>query len=349
MIKDKEWSLALKFTLAFAGAGALIIMLIKLAPIITIFVIALFIVYLLLPPVRFLISRRFPPLLAAASAVLVVLFFMFLFFYLLIPGLIIELSELANFVTSEVVGEWPEFIEKLSELDARFNLQLAEKLTEYYSAFTSEAPGMVQQLLKHLANFSMALVSKAWMGLMLIFLVFYLVQDLERAKNNLTLLAPRIYQKDVVHILGIVDQKVGAFIRGTLTRSLFVGLLTGGGLAVVGLPFAILLGALAGIFNIVLYIGPVLAAVPGLLLSLLPGSPNFFLILAVYVIPQILDGFVFTPLLLGKAVDLSPLTVITVILIGGQLAGITGIILAVPLSAILKVLLVDYYLAKKKI
>ena len=150
----------------------------------------------------------------------------------------------------------------------------------------------------------------------------------------------------MVHILGIVDQKVGAFIRGTLMKSLFVGVLTGGGLAIAGLPFAIMLGALAGIFNIVLYIGPVLAAVPGLLLSLLPGSPNFFIVLAAYVIPQIFDGFVFTPVFLGKAADLSPLTVITVILIGGQLAGIAGIILAVPLGAILKVLLVDYYLAR---
>ena len=349
VLKDREWRLALKFTFALAGMALLIVTLIKIAPIITIFVIALFIVYLLLPLVRFLISHRFPPLLAAGSAVLIVLFFMFFFFYLLIPGLILELSELANFITSEVAEDWPGIIEKVSELDLRFNLQLAERLTEYYNVLTGQAPGMVQQLLKYLANFSMALVSKAWMGLMLIFLVFYLVQDLEKTKSNLTLLAPRVYQKNVVHILGVVDQKVGAYIRGTLMKSLFVGLLTGGGLAVAGLPFAILLGALAGIFNIVLYIGPILAAVPGLLLSLLPGSPNFFLVLAIYVIPQILDGFVFTPLFLGKAVDVSPLTVITVILIGGQLAGITGIILAVPISAILKVLLVDYYLARKKI
>jgi predicted PurR-regulated permease PerM len=348
VIVDKEWRLALKFAFSFAAVGLLILMLARLAPIITIFIIAVFIVYLLVPPVNFLIGKKFPPLLAAASAVLIVLIFMFLFFYFLIPGLIRELSELTNFITTELVGDWSQFIDRLAELDTRFNLQLADILNEYYTAFTKEAPGFVQQLLKYLANFSMALVSKAWIGLMLIFLVFYLVQDLEKAKSNLTLLAPQIYRKDVIHILAIVDQKVGAFIRGTLMKSLFVGLLTGGGLAILGLPFAMMLGALAGIFNIVLYIGPVLAAVPALLLSLLPGAPNFFLVLAVYVITQILDGFVFTPVFLGKAVDLSPLTVVAVILIGGQLAGIAGIILAVPLSAILKVLLVDYYLAKKK-
>lgn len=348
MVKDKEWRLALKFALSFTAVAILVFMLVKLAPIISLFVIALFIVYLFLPPVNFLIRHRFPPLLASASAVLVVLVLMFLFFYFLIPGLINELKELANFISTELMGDWSDFINRMTELDSRFNLQLADRLSEYYGTFSKEAPGLVQQLLKYLANFSMALVSRAWIGLMLIFLVFYLVQDLEKAKSSLTLLAPQIYQKDVIHILGIIDQKVGAFIRGTLMKSLFVGLLTGGGLAVLGVPFAIMLGALSGIFNIVLYIGPVLAAVPGLLLSLLPGTPNFFLVLAAYVIPQVFDGFVFTPVFLGKAADLSPLTVVAVILIGGQLAGIAGVILAVPLSAILKVLLVDYYLAKKK-
>ncbi len=348
MLKDREWRLALKFSLSFTAVAVLIFMIVKLAPIISILIIAIFIVYLLLPPVSFLISHKFPPILAAASAVMVLLLAMFLFFYFLVPGLFKELSELTNFITTELVGEWAEFIETISELDIRFNLQLADKLNEYHSAFSKDAPVYLQHLLKYLANFSMAFVSKAWVGLMLIFIVFYLVQDLEKTKSSLTLLAPHIYQKDVIHILGIIDQKVGSYIRGTLLKSLFVGVLTGVGLAIAGLPFAIMLGALAGIFNIVLYIGPVMAAVPGLLLSLLPGTPNFFLILAAYVAPQILDAFVFTPVFLGKAVDLSPLTVITVILIGGQLAGIAGIILAVPLSAILKVLLVDYYLAKKK-
>lgn len=348
MLKDREWRQAFKLALAFTAIGILILILIRLAPIISILIIALFIVYLLLPPVNFLIRRRFPPLLASASAVIVVLLAMFLFFYFLIPGLIRELSDLTNFISTELVSDWSDFIERLAGLDARFNLNLADILTERYDAFAKEAPGFVQQLLKSLANFSMVLVSKAWIGLMLIFLVFYLVQDLEKTKSGLTLLAPQIYQKDVIHILGVIDQKVGAFIRGTLLKSLFVGLFTWGGLAILGLPFSLMLGALAGIFNIVLYIGPVLAAVPGLLLSLLPGTPNFFLVLAAYVIPQIFDAFVFTPLFLGKAVDLSPLTVVVVILMGGQLAGIPGIILAVPLSAILKVLLVDYYLAKNK-
>ncbi|MGB4126085.1 MAG: hypothetical protein WBK58_07215, partial [Dethiobacteria bacterium] len=73
MVVDKEWRLALKFALSFAAIGILIFVIARLAPVITIFIIALFIVYLLIPLVNFLISHKFPPLLAAISAVLIVL------------------------------------------------------------------------------------------------------------------------------------------------------------------------------------------------------------------------------------------------------------------------------------
>lgn len=346
MIKDKDWLFALKLALSFAVVGIALFIVIKLAPIITIFIIAIFIVYLLIPLVEFLVRRRLPPLLAAVTAVLIVLLFMFIFFYFLIPGIYGELAQLANLFSGDIFNNTGELFSWLQKIEQRFDLNMVDLLADFYADFAREAPKLGQQLLKYLANFSVALVSKTWIALMLVFVVFYLIQDLDKAKSRLTQLAPQIYQKNVGHILGVIDEKVGAYIRGTLLKCLFVGLFTGGGLAVLGLPFALMLGALAGILNIILYIGPVLAAVPALLLTFLPGAPNFFLVLIVYLVVQALDGFVFTPIFLGKAVDLSPLTVIAVIMIGGQLGGVTGIILAVPLSAILKVLLVDYYLSR---
>ncbi len=344
MIRDKDWLFALKLALSFTAVGLGLYFLIKLAPIITIFIIAIFIVYLLLPLVEFLMRHRFPPLLAAVTAVLIVLLFMFIFFYFLIPGVYGELAQLTNLFSGDFYDNAGQLFNWLKKIELRFDLKLFDLLDDYYTDFAREAPRLGQQLLKYLANFSMALVSKTWVALMLVFLVFYLIQDLDKAKSRLTMLAPQIYQENVGHILGVIDEKVGAYIRGTLLKSIFVGLLTGGGLAILGLPFALMLGVLAGLLNIILYIGPILATVPALLLTFLPGAPNFFLVLIIYLVVQALDGFVFTPIFLGKAVDLSPLTVIAVIMIGGQLGGITGIILAVPLSAILKVLLVDYYL-----
>ena len=131
-------------------------------------------------------------------------------------------------------------------------------------------------------------------------------------------------------------------------KCLFVGLLTWLGLTLLGMPFALMLGILAGAFNIILYIGPVVATIPALLLSIMPDTPNFFLVMLLYILVQILDAFVFTPVFLGKATDLSPLTILITILIGGQLMGLLGIILAIPITATLKVLLAHYYLDRRK-
>ena len=105
-----------------------------------------------------------------------------------------------------------------------------------------------------------------------------------------------------------------------------------------------MLGFIAGILNIILYIGPVVAAFPAVLLSFTPETPHFLIVVIVYVAIQLIDGTILTPLLLGKAVDLNPFTIIVVILIGGQLAGIVGIIISIPLVAIGKVLFNHYYL-----
>lgn len=343
MIKDKELRLALKIVLSAAAVVIFLLVIIRLAPIITIFIIALFAVYLVAPLVNFLISKKFKPMLAAVCAALIILVVTALFFYFLVPGVIGELRNLTQFVSTDFLDNLAHMVEHLEEIDERFNLQLTESVTDYFTEFSREFPVHAQQMLRHLSTFSMAILTRIWVVLGLAFLVFYLVQDLEKAKKNLTLLFPRIYHERIGRILGIIDEKVGAYIRGTLMKSLLVGVLTGLGLSLMGMPFGLMLGILAGLLNIILYIGPVMAAIPALLLSLAPDTPNFFLVLALYLVVQILDGFVFTPVLLGKAVDISPLTVVAVVLIGGQLMGITGIILAIPIAAILKVLLVHYF------
>lgn len=348
MFKDRETRLALKIVLIATAVIIFLWALVRLAPVISLIIIAIFIVYTINPLVNFLISIKFKPLLAAMVASSIILILVLLLFYLLIPGLIGEMRQLIVFLTTEFIQELPALITQLEELDTRFNLQLADGLIEYSNQFLRQAPGNLQVLLRNLTTVSMGVVSRAWVVLALIFLVFYLVQDLDKARHNLTLLFPQIYKENIVHLLSTIDEKVGAYIRGTLMKCLFVGLLTWLGLSVLNMPFALMLGILAGAFNIILYIGPVVATVPALLLSIMPGTPNILLVLMIYIFVQILDAFVFTPVFLGKATDLSPLTVIIIVLIGGQLMGLLGIILAIPITATLKVLLFHYYLQHRQ-
>lgn len=348
MLQDRETRLALKIVLAAAAVVILIWVLVRLAPIISLIVIALFIVYCINPLVNFLISIRIKPIIAAMISSFLILISVVLLFYLLIPGLIIEMRQLLFFLTTEFVQDLPKLVAQLEELDQKFNLQLTEGFIEYSNQFIKQVPANVQQLLRGLTAVSMGVVTQIWVILAMIFLVFYLVQDLDKARYNLTLLFPQIYKENIVHLLSTIDAKVGAYIRGTLMKCLFVGLLTWLGLTLLGMPFALMLGFLAGTLNIILYIGPFAAAIPALLLSIMPDTPNFFLVALLYILVQIIDAFLFTPVFLGKATDLSPLTVIIIVLIGAQLMGLLGIILAIPITATLKVLLVHYYLDRRK-
>ncbi|MDY6825769.1 MAG: AI-2E family transporter [Bacillota bacterium] len=348
MFKDREIRLALKFVLVAAAVFIIFYTIVKLAPVISIIVIALFIFYTISPLVNFLIGIKIKPFLAGMIASLLILFSIILLFYLLIPGLIIELRQVIVFLSSEFVRDMPTLTAQLEELDQRFNLQLTEIFVEYTDQLVRQAPGNIQQLLRSLTTISMGVFSQIWAVFALVFIVFYMVRDMENVKHNVTLLFPRIYKENIVHLLSTIDEKVGAYIRGTLLKCLFVGILTWLGLSILGMPFALILGILAATLNIILYVGPFMAAIPALLLSIMPDTPNFFLILLVYIIVQILDAFVFTPFFLSKATDLSPLTVIIIVLVGAQLMGLLGIVLAIPITATLKVLLFHYYLEKRQ-
>ncbi len=348
MFKDRETQLALKIVLIAAAVFLILWAIYTLMPIISLIIIALFVVYFINPLVNFLINMKLKPLFAAVIASAVILVAVVLLFYLLIPGLIIEFRQLLIFLTNEFIQDLPNLVAELEELDERFNLQLTQTFIEYSNQFIRQAPGNVQQALRVLTTFSMGLITQIWVILAMVFLVFYLVQDLDKAKHNLTLLFPQIYKENVVHFLHTIDEKVGAYVRGTLLKCLFVGLLTWIGLSILDMPFALMLGIMAGAFNIILYIGPFVAAIPAVLLSIMPDTPSVFLIIILYVVVQILDAFLFTPFFLGKATDLSPLTVIIMVLVGAQLMGLLGIILAIPITATLKVLLVDYYLDRRK-
>ena len=135
-------------------------------------------------------------------------------------------------------------------------------------------------------------------------------------------------------------------MRGHLVRCTLVGIASWLGLSIMGMPFALMLGVLVGVSNLIPYIGPYLAAVPAIAIALSKSLALTIMVIILYAVIEIIDSFVLTPMLLGKAVDLHPFSVIVAILVGGRLFGFLGIILAIPITATVKVLFNYYYLQK---
>jgi len=128
------------------------------------------------------------------------------------------------------------------------------------------------------------------------------------------------------------------FIRGHLLVASMVGVLTSLGLALVGVKFYLLLGIIAGIADLIPYFGPIIGAIPAVGLALLNSSQQALYVLLVMVVVQQVENNLLSPKILGDSVGLHPVVVIFVLLAGGHLFGILGMLLAVPLTAILRIL-----------
>ncbi len=157
-------------------------------------------------------------------------------------------------------------------------------------------------------------------------------------------MVPPSYLNFFETILILWDQQLGGFIRARIIESIIISILTAFGLYLLEIPFSFLLGLLAGVLNIIPYIGPVISFIPVGLLAL--GQPNpmqiLVLSLALYLLVQVVDGVILVPFLVAKIVRLHPLVVISAILLGGHLLGALGMIISIPLAGAANILLAHF-------
>ena len=140
-----------------------------------------------------------------------------------------------------------------------------------------------------------------------------------------------------------VDFSLGGFLRGQILIAVFVGVLTSIGLTLLGVPLSLVLGVLAGVFNLIPFFGPLIVAIPTAVLAMTGGFGQVVTALAVLLVVQTLDGNVVTPLVYSRTISLDPITIIVTILFAATLFGLVGALLAVPIAAFVKLLYLDYY------
>ena len=204
---------------------------------------------------------------------------------------------------------------------------------------TTDIAGLI---LSQVTASSLALM--AWAANMLLIPVvgFYLMRDWDVMIARLRSLLPRNNEALVVRLVGECHEVLGAFLRGQLLVMLALGVMYAVGLMAIGLELGLLIGLLAGLASIVPYLGVVVGIGAALLAGLFQFGGDLYPLLAiagVFVVGQMLEGMLLTPLLVGDRIGLHPVAVIFAIMAGGQLFGFTGILLALPVAAVIMVLL----------
>ncbi|OWZ84702.1 AI-2E family transporter [Natranaerobius trueperi] len=336
------WHLAIKIIVLIVSIIGFLWFVKEISWVISLLLVSILIVYAISPLTDLLEKQKLSRTSAAAITFLIFILMIIGFLFLTIPRMYSEIKELANH--APVLYQTLNLETYLNQLNKVIE---GPEFTEYLSGAFDSLPRAldgIQDLFQHFTQFSIGLISGFFEFLIIMFLVFYLLRDIKDIKNNVISFFPKKYQNEANQVIDVIDLKVGQYLRGNLSRCLLVGIFTSFGLFVLEIRFFFLLGLLAALLNIIVYIGPYIAAFPAILVALSYSFETAIIVSIMYILIQSIDAFILTPILLGKAVDLSPFSTILAITIGGALYGIIGVLISIPLAAVLKVLLNYYYL-----
>ena len=210
----------------------------------------------------------------------------------------------------------------------------------------------IDQLLQHVVNlvgqalkvvqFAVSFLTTALDGVFVLILALYLTADAEQIRTWLIGLLPPAQRPRASRMAGHVGTRLGGWLRGQLLLSAIIGLVVLVGLLALGVPYAVLLALVAAIGEAIPMVGPIMSAIPAVLVGLTQSPTTGLLVLALYVVVQQLENHLIVPKVMGRAVAIHPLAIMLALLAGSQLMGITGAILSVPVAAAVSVILDEF-------
>ena len=175
---------------------------------------------------------------------------------------------------------------------------------------------------------------------------FYLVAADRGMKKFINDLVPSAHQVVVMSLIEKIQRKMGLWVVGQIIMSLFIFVLTYVGLSILGIKYALFLALIAGLLEVVPYVGPFLSAIPAVFFALIQSPALVVGVIVLYIIIQKTEGYILVPKVMEKTVGTSPLVVLLALLIGFKLAGILGLLLAVPLAGAIMVVIAELFQQK---
>ncbi len=332
-------------------------------------IIAIIFAYIIDPIVNYLerkgIKRQFGVIIVYISAILI--------FGILIVSVIPKtINEISNLLTSlpamvdTLIREVNNFA---SNVFAKFNIELPENFINVYKETNPkvngdvETPQIVSDILNSIKATINDLIVKAQGSLMgslsnvlsklygfltsafrlvlIIIFSFYFSVDKDRFMHRVKKAIPNKYRDDISYLTSNIDTALQQFIRGRMLMAIFVGLITMAYLLVLRVDFAIIIGLITCVADIIPYIGPFLGCAPAVLFAFMDSPMKALWVLILFVIVQWVENNILAPKLIGDSTGLNPLVILISIIIGGGIFGVWGMVISVPLTSIIFIL-VDF-------
>ena len=332
----------------------LIYLLVKLYPIykilllfiirlLTPFIIAAFISYLLYPIIqklhRLKISKGF------AVIIIYILFFSMitLLFYKSFPVFVHQLEDLSEQLPQLMVI-YEDIIYSLYESTSFLPEIVHDKMDQVIGRLEASVEHQIERILEKATT----LVDFVVIITIIPVLVFYFLKDYTSMKNSIQSIVPAKYNQKIETTLNAIDESLGGYVRGQLIISSAVIFVTYVIYHTIQLKYALVLAVVMGLMNVIPYFGPIIGTVPAVLIAMTTSWKLVIIVLITTIIVQLLESSLLSPYIMGKSVKIHPVLIILTLLIGAELGGIIGMVIAVPTITILRAIVVQFYLNKQQ-
>lgn len=350
-VVDISVSSVTKSALAIAGVALLLYALFYIKDILLLFFISIFFAAALDPFITRMESRNVPRWLGAVLIYLIIFAVFGLLIALIIPIILTQIPKIAEAAINTLVGLFPNI-----EINTNIINTTAASIQQYLSgidiqqisgtnvnSIVSSASTVLSETWNNALNIITAIGGGIFNVVLIMVIVFFLVLDKKGLGSFFTSLFPSRYTPYIQQKAYAIQKKIGEWLVGQLLLCLSIGVLTYIGLSILGVENALTLALIGGITEFIPYLGPILAGIPTLLVALAQDGMwlTIWALVVIFIVQQ-LENNVLVPLIMKKSVGLSPVATMFAMMIGYQLLGILGMILAVPIATSAGIFISDY-------
>ncbi len=327
---------SVKVSLLAIGLLVAIWLLSSLGVVFVLVLLALVVTYLLTPVIDSLETRGLNRVAGILAVYLLIAVIIVGLLRTLLPPLIDQVVSLEGAIRS------PAFAERLHAIQTQLHLKFP------FVDFGNISDEFNRMLIQLAGKWLTILTSAGSVLMMLVivpFVAFFFLKDGDAMIHSFISFVPNRYFEMTLNVIHKIGIQLGRYVRAWLTEAAIVGVLAIVGLALMGVKYAVIIGAVAGIANLIPYLGPIVGAVPAIIVSFVQsGNPDLFLpIVALFVAIRLVDDIVIVPTVYSRGVSVHPLTVVLLILISAELRGIVGMVLAIPLYTVFRVIVKETY------
>lgn len=280
-----------------------------------------------------------------SAIVIVYLFLIALLVYVIssfLPSLIAQISNLINNLP-KIAKEINHYVQVHSRTGVFRKFYASEYVDQLQNYIYNYAEHSLGGLTESLGSIISATASAIVVIVTVPVVLFYMLKDGHKMIPNIAKILPPKRRRRVTRLLRKMSATISHYIAGQMIECLFVGIFTSIGYILIGQKYALLLGCFAGICNIIPYVGPYIGIMPSIFVALSDSVSKLIWVIVVVIIVQQLDGNLVYPNVIGKSLNIHPLTIIIILLAAGNIAGLMGMILAIPLYAVVKVVVQYLY------